>query len=548
MHLLTAVADPLRVGSAPRVFIMASSRPLRGRRLASPQDTPTKVPSAIKIESTVNRKSDILHDGWDEPEPRTPVASFEEHKGLERHGVLEHMAPLGHLPGQKLKAKMKYQEQAPRRATQGRNGDVKTIRDEEITDQIAAAPTSRHHDSRTADPTSKTRSSREKVEDSDYEPKITRAAPAKPVPIQPAVNGTQTLQLVVPRSKLGDVVDKATKRSTELGKPDLGLAIKRLYEESAENTEVALLLDAVLTQKQTPEQVVEFQRYVKYARKQIRRERRGTRHSMSAASPVSPRSVKTSASRHPGNLNEISHATEPSYLHHSSTHKSPSKHHHNNMAVNGKLIKEERPSKRMKRASSASSDSPLSSLGSGVEDFVPDRGNASQNETATNHLPLQHNIQTGSRPLAGPRLGSFSSSKQPDSLKRPSSVFALGAGDAPAQELAAKRRKLQQEQSFSDYHISESHMRRISLKQNAERKTPPRSSTPNSRQAPSRLRNGTLQRNKRYNDDDDDDALSTPPSSPGDLLVPPPFGRGVTPTQLGRPPKAARKTARIKVS
>lgn len=62
------------------------------------------------------------------------------------------------------------------------------------------------------------------------------------------------------------VVDAAIERSAQVGNVDLGRAIKKLYDESLSNGLLADLLDAVLAQKATPEQIHQFQTYVRNAR------------------------------------------------------------------------------------------------------------------------------------------------------------------------------------------------------------------------------------------------------------------------------------------
>lgn len=68
------------------------------------------------------------------------------------------------------------------------------------------------------------------------------------------------------RQRLSMVVDAAIERSAQVGNVDLGRAIKKLYDESLSNALLADLLDAVLAQKATPEQIHQFQTYVRNAR------------------------------------------------------------------------------------------------------------------------------------------------------------------------------------------------------------------------------------------------------------------------------------------
>ena len=518
---------------------MASSRPLRGRRLASPlhQQAPPSI--SIKTENAVNHGQDFLLDAWEEPEPRTPVPSFQDHKGLERQGVLEHMAPLGHLPGQKLKAKIKAQEQASRRMPQARNGDNRMAREAANLEHSVPPPASRRQEPRRTDAHTKSRGSRERHGDQDeFEPKLTRPMPAKHVPIQPATNGASTTRAAIPKNKLRDVVEKAAKRSAEIGNPGLGLAITKLYEDSLQDQQVAELLDAVLTQKQTPEQVTVFQSYVKSAKKRIKYDSKT--QTAYKSQPNSPVMGKPTVRRQSGITNDASHAVGLTTLPSPHSHKSPAKFHHHNIMVNGSPMKEERPAKRMKRTNSASSDSPLSSLGSGVDDFTSEQVDSTPFEES----PESH--QTPYAHFKGP-----AKSAAPNHHTIPDlGGFQSTTNDVSYEELTAKRRKMQQERHFDDYRVADSSVRPLLRDPKPVQITPPRTLSPSRQQPPSRLRGSTTQRNRRYNDDDDDDALSSPPSSPGDLLVPPPFGalRGETPSQHGRLPRPGQKGPRIKMS
>lgn len=90
---------------------MSATRNLRNRssRYSSPavlSDRETVNSRPPDTSKDKNVKQGNL-DRWVEPPVRTPVASFEDTRGLERVGVLEHMAPLGAPPTQKLMQKLK---------------------------------------------------------------------------------------------------------------------------------------------------------------------------------------------------------------------------------------------------------------------------------------------------------------------------------------------------------------------------------------------------------------------------------------------------------
>ena len=540
---------------------MASSRQMRGRRLPSP--TKNSAPQgrpAIKKEIQAEPVNDgALSEEWEEPTPRTPAPSFEDYKGLERHGVLEHMAPLGHLPGQKLRAKMKYQEIGPRgRIAQMKNGDTKLVREEVNTPEPAqTAPSPRRSEPRRQEISYKPPPSREEGEDGDYEPqdstRTAAARPITPVPIQPATNGTSASRPSTEgRDKMKEVVIKAAKRANDTGNPLLGHAIQQLYEESFHSQKVADLLAAVLAQKQTQEQTTEFQLYIKAAKKAIKHGKADLAKSTSLSNSMSQspgKSGRISVTRPSRTLNDTS-ATGLNHLP-SPTIRNPTgkPQINNSMSSNGSPSKDERPAKRLKRNGSDENSSDLSSVDSQIEDFAQEDVSTTLPSNINNHLPPQRAFQTGPKPMLGPSLGPFKRKKHLD----PNRQSAADLGQHPAEtaaddEYTARRRKLLEQQVFSDYHPTESNVRPLRRElRPTQTITPIHTPPPRTQQPQSRLRNGTLQRTKRYDDDDDD--LSSPPSSPGDSLIQPPIGasRGGTPTQFRRHLKPIKK-AKVKNS
>ena len=507
-------------------------------------DTSMKDSVPIKMETHADENNADDSEEWTEPPLRPPAPSFEDYKGLERHGVLEHMAPLGSLPGTKVKARLKQHEPS-RRATHLKNGDVRAARDEVSTPEpVLPAITRRSEPRKPEERPAKVSSSRERDEDYEYKPKgNVRAAPAKAAPTHAAAHGTPLPRTAREQMKLRQIVDTAIKRSNDLGDDVLGIAVKQLYEESLHNRALADLLDAVLTQKPTPQQTLEFQSYIKGARKKIKAgDETGSK---SVSKSPAAKSARTSFTRHFGNLKDQSSA--PGINHHppNSNHRS-SKQATNSMETNGSPSKDERPVKRIKRSKSASSDSSLSSLDSAVEDFAPSIESALP--STSNSLPTKKLAQPKFQPSMGPRLGSFSTRPSDASARRPIiSPANSTVSPTPEDLLARKRERERLKQSFRDHVVLESGIRASPA---------PRMQTPSTghltvlaeRGQSGRIRNGTNNRNRR----DDYEALDSPGSSSyGDLLIPPPPGasRGATPNQLGRPPKAIKKTAaRIKMS
>ena len=526
--------------AGPQATPMAS-RLMRRSRRSSPTDTSMRDSVPIKREAQADENNADEPEEWTEPPLRPPAPSFEDYKGLERHGVLEHMAPLGSLPGTKVKARLK-QHEPPRRAAHLKNGDARAARDEVSTPEPAPPVATRRSEPRKPEERpAKVSSSRERDEDYDYKPKgITRAAPAKANSTHAAAQGTPVPRTAREQIKLRQIVDTAIKRSNDLGDDVLGIAVKQLYEESLHNRAMADLLDAVLTQKPTPQQTLEFQSYIKGARKKIKAGEETGSKSMSN-SPAT-KSARTSFTRHFGNQ-----SSAPGTNHHppNSNHR-PSKQDTNNMETNGSPSKDERPAKRIKRSKSASSDSSLSSLDSAVEDFAPSIESALP--SASNSLPTQKTAQPKFQPSMGPRLGSFSTRPSDVSARRPIISPANSASSPTPEDLLARKRERERlKQSFRDHVVQESGIRASPTPRIQARST---AHLPvlAERGQQARLRNGTSNRNRR----DDYEALDSPGSSSyGDPLIPPPPGasRGATPNQLGRPPKAVKKTAaRIKMS
>lgn len=532
---------------------MASSRALRkSSRMASPMDVPVK--ESLPSNGGVSNEDSASFEEWKEPPLRAPAPSFEDYKGLERQGVLKHMAPLGSLPNQKVKLRLKAYDTS-RQSLHARNGEV-TPPKEEITQPNPLLPsvTRRSEPRKVEDRPLKLRSSRERDDDQDYTPKgVTKTTPAKASPSQTVLLSTPSCRTSAGQARLRNVVKSAVERSNEIGNPILGLAVKKLFEESLQNRMLADLLDAVLSQRPTPRQAADFQGYIRVARKQIKAENSSRRHSsngvgtLSESTSTSPtKSARPSVARQIGITKDLSDTTGPNKIQgvRSSSTKQPSK----NMEDNNHVAKEERPAKRRKRSRSASTSSSLSSLPSTEDrDFSPTLDANLPSGSEASPLAQAPNSAVTQSSLQEPRLHTFLTTKT-TSLpnKRPAPVANL---DEPAEQLTAKRQKLQQ--TFEDYTIKDSGIRAAPApKKPAQIPTPPTIVMSTRAQQP-RLRNGTSHRSRR---DEHDELRSPSCSTQGELLIPPPAGaqsssRGVTPSHLGRPLlKHPKKAARVKMS
>lgn len=539
---------------------MASSRAMRrSSRMSSPMDISMRDFLPMKKEAQSLKEQRPVLGEWSEPPLRTPAPSFEDYKGLERHGVLEHMAPLGTLPSSKVKLRLKAHD-TPRRPTHLKNGELPVTKKEVNTPEPTPPVVSRRSEPRKVEERHpKLSSSREREEDQDYKPKsVPKVAATKANP-QLSPLGTQNLRLSNSQLRLKEVVDSAAERSRQLGNPILGLAMKKLWEESLHNRTLAELLDAVLSGKTTPRQKTDFQTYIKIAKKQIKQENRGITHSPSIkdstviSSSKSPsKSSRLSVAGQISSHNDLSDATGTNNKIPNSKPPTSKQHAKQVSETNGTMSKEERPAKRVKRSRSASSLSSLSSLSSVSldQDFAP----SVETDQATIHASAQPIINNSTPQSAlGPKLHNFSGTSLP---RRPGSG-ACSALDLSPEDQAAKRRKLQN--TFEDFTVSESGIRTAPVPTRQRQLMysiaptellPSNAPPPPPQQQQQRLRNGFTRRSNR---DDFEDFHSPASSVSRDLVVPPivdtrVLSRGGTPNQLGRLPKPVRKGARVKTS
>ena len=523
---------------------MASTRTMRSSRLASPMETSTRDTAAVKREVQKPREKQTSLGNWVEPPLRTPAPSFEDYKGLERQGVLEHMAPLGSFPNHKAKQRLKALN-GPRRSSQLRNGSNAMTEDERATPEPTPPPNPRRFESRKS-------VSREKDKDQDYAPPAaSRPASTKHAPAQ-TTQRPVVVRTFAREQRLRQIVDSAVKRAEELNNPYLGKAVQELFNRSYYDQAIADLLDAVLSQKPTPEQTAEFQAMVKLMRKEIKdAENESSLQSPNALSFNANSSIKspTKGTNSSASLRGQPFPDTPGSNTNQADKSPSSKHRPKRMDTNGTSSKAERPAKRMKRSySNASSTSSLSSLTSGLS------GNSNRSPMPSSRkIPFNNDVPGPTPPPdskvsgAGPKLLSFPINSRSKPAKK---VAATSAGpvEASADELAAKRRQLQK--TF-EYTVNDSSVREtpVAKPPQQRRKSHQISSPLPLRTQHTRLRNGV----HRHELAEDYDVPSPASSYHGELLAPPAaeghiLTRGTTPTQLGRPPKHVKKAARIKMS
>ena len=532
----------------PGLVKMASSRMMRSSRLASPMDTGPRDSASTKREVQKTRDKQRTLGDWVEPPLRTPAPSFEDYKGLERQGVLEHMAPLGSFPNHKVKQRVKVLN-GPRRATQSKN---MMMEDEAATPEPTAPSHSHRSESRKSESrSSNVPNSRLKDEDQDYTPStVAKSTTAK------AASSQTTPNTVYSRSgtrehRLRVIVESAVKRADELKNPYLGKALQELYNRSLRDRTMAELLDAVLSQKPTEKQTTDFQAMVKLTRREIKdAEKESIRQSLKIPIPGFKSKTSLKSPSKPGGgdaanrgvtAEEVSDA--PGSKTNKDTNLPSSKQRSKRMETNG-TPKSERPTKRMRRTySNASSTSSLSSLTSDNFQRSP-RPTFAKDPFANNGpppLPPSEYRQLG----LGPKLHTFPLNRS-KSNKTPV-TSAAQAVDVPADEVAARRRQLQKR---FEYTVNDSAVRDApAAKPPQQRRKSHQVGSPLPlRTQQSRLRNGI----HRHDLGDDHEVPSSSSSYHGELLAPPSadghmITRGATPNQLGRPPKH-KKSARIKMS
>ena len=484
---------------------------------------------------------------WVEPPLRPPAPSYEDHRGLEGHGVLEYMAPLGTMPNTKVKQRLKHIEQ-PRKGT-AKGTFAKARHDTATPEPIALAalrrPDVRPHDERHA----RALSSRLQAEDKDYVPQGFQRAPA-PKPIRTAAPSTpgSSRSPTTPAS-IKKVVDASIKQAEQNGNPYLGLALGRLYVDSLYNPKLAGLLQSVLAKRQTESDMAQFQEYIKTTKRDVKVEHRRKKHLLNGKlisyahngsfcrwwrsyTPLILLSRVRIGFRVRPPTTYLPHF--PSFiLHHQLT---------NSMKGHATPPKVGRPRKKAKRSESASSLSTLRSLSSPAPDSGPSRDRSVSSSNHHNNVDGRAQPRVPKLHLFQPRGNKLGSSQPPSKLANESlgSSPILHPGlTADAAEL--KRRNVPKQH---DLEIRESNIRRSPSVQK-----PPRmpftgaSKIPLPKSQQTQLRNGTVRRNLH---DESDDGLSPPPE-----VLKPPEGierritRGGTPLQ---PYRIVKKGARIKTS
>ncbi|KAI4285869.1 MAG: hypothetical protein L6R38_000314 [Xanthoria sp. 2 TBL-2021] len=487
---------------------------------------------------------------WQEPPIRPPAPSFEDYKGLERQGVLEYMQPLGTVPTQRVKLRTKPFDSS-KRPTHSKNGEPTAAGSEEMsTPDPAPPPPSRRSESRkTEDRASRLSASRVKEEDSEYTPTgVSLVTPSKAA----SSYETPSSHVSARTAKLEDVVRNAVKQADGKGDPLLGQALNRLYKQSFHDPLLLDVIEAVLSRRPSESQNKDFKKYLRSASKEIRKESgivepfspaRGSSSDLklspllnNSRNNVLSTNSTTVDARHHGSSTPTSHPYSPT---------KSARHNAKRLSNNTPSGKNQAVPDRSRRSNSTSSLSSVASSLSSVDPNLALQGEEEFGGSSTPQLPPAAIAGGGKvQAPAGPKMGTFIISS---SNKR---SFVSTNPSQEDEELAAKRRKLQR--TFPDYRVKDSDVRTV-MPKSGDKTVRAAASTPKVQHpAPEmpRLRNGMERRGMG----DESEELDSPTTSMhSDLLIPPPAfagssRRGTTPTNLGRPPKSTKKSARVKMS
>lgn len=367
-------------------------------------------------------------------------------------------------------------------------------------------------------------SSLEKKDDQDNMSKvIANTSSLNAVPAPPSAYSGPSSRTSAGQIRLKQVVDAAVQRSIDLGNPVIGLAIKKLYEESLNDRTLAELLDGVLSQP-TSQQTIDFQAFIKVARKQIKAETGSARHSSQSTRPSSSR--RTGAPKASSDV--------------SGTSKRPPR--TDNMASIAIPTKEGNPPKRRKTSRSISTSSSLSSLPSLDQELSP----IAKGDQAKVIQPIVKPLIVKPSPLA-PRPNRVPDLAQPFAMFSEPLPEDLTDQERELEEAENKAEKKYRKKTFSHVKTMDSNIRNEPhpFKQYQVLPAKPKPAFTLTQPRPPIA----ASRKRKH---DDADSIHSATSSHGELLIPPPPGaraisRGTTPYPSGRPAKRG-KAARVKMS
>ena len=475
-----------------------SSRGLRNRnssRYSSPAVVPEKSAELAPAEASgvKNGGQASLDLYWAEPPVRDGVPSFQD-QGLERLGVLEHMAPLGALPTQKTLQKLKIN--GPRLSLRATTGTPVPQSEEAMTPATEVdrtempSPVDIEMQTETSALISSPERGRPRKQESGqsaihYVVDLSTPSPVKPTYPQSNEPSPQSAISRVPAAEdVAFQLDKAISRAEQDGTRKLIPGLQKLREDVLTDPQLASLLDAVYRGSATRQQSRKFKKYIKTGVRQYNSA--PASESNPGSLPPSTNQVPAASLRHslaqPGAFSSASRATSlptgqalpanaPSNLrqiqsplsHRSSSLKKasyspapPANMNNGNFAIDPELEFREEVEAFMRRPRSASPPSSTSSLST-----VPTPPEAWR----PHGLPSMNDDERAPRPVRS--SGSRQAAKQktrPSSTLPPSSDHPFSQFNNVSKFAAKKLKKPRAEESEADREAIE-HRRRELLNQ-----------------------------------------------------------------------------------
>lgn len=273
-----------------------STRSLRNRgssRLASPAIT-LETEQADDVGGERDGEGDA--DEWVEPPVRRLPPSFQDHKGLERIGVLELQQPLGEPPSQKLLQRLKLTYNRPSsRATPVQNDELLTPSVESERPEFGSPREAERLSEEIEDTIAVTSPPRGRPAKRDAEEMRHSGLPVDftPSPVQSSPRSFQaklSIQEHLRQDRVSNYMDKAIEEAERNG--DLGLlpGLNDARDTAYSKRDLWVVLDAIAHQSPSPEQLSIFKRYIKKGVKRHRKQ--SARSSNSAQLPFSGNSLQ----------------------------------------------------------------------------------------------------------------------------------------------------------------------------------------------------------------------------------------------------------------
>lgn len=466
-----AYVPGLTVPSA-RVREVMATRSLRNRvpsRLSSPAITA----EAEQADDTdADRNGHVGPEDWVEPPVRRLPPSFQDHRGLERVGVLELQQPLGEPPSQKLLQRLKLNFRPSNRASpmQNEEGVTPSVESERLefgsprqaerlSEPPPPAPPPQDGPIVFSSPP-RGRPAKRDADEMRQPAYIMDFAPFQPLvstsPGAAAASKPISIQEQLRQDRVSAYIDKAIEEAERHG--DLGLlpGLQKVKDKAFRQRSLWVVLDAIAHNSPDEEQLSVFKRYIK---KGVKRHRRHSAFSGSSAQP----SFQSQSPGQPVVAADDSHTTlspaaptlipAPTFTPTFRTRPSPSRHPHTHPAHPPvHLSPSSRRSKmdsgndqspgqptfsnthRRKRSGSNSSTSSLSSARSIPEEFAPEQPETEGEEGNADERPRSKNLK------GGQRQGSDRAKLRSSGISHPNSKHPFHAFPDVA-KLAAKKLK-----------------------------------------------------------------------------------------------------------